>query len=456
MPLVSLLPTPPISPSDGSVKMTWPPPSTSSSSDQVQTMDVQILQRYLDRGGQCNIRHPGTTLSLLAWATKSSSVQGIQMLLNESLERNNSPSKPQQQAAGMVKELLLFPSSHGVTAIHMATQQNFVQALALFNQFVQLEKKQRLFPSSSCFLDGILADDNNDWLNVVDGIKRWTPLHYGVQANACQAVDFLLHHGAFGSPKDRLGVTPLALALMLNHVDLVDRLIHTLDDHDFIVLLQQKDQLQGDGKVALSNDLWTLVFKHHYDDLDGYDYIASSTTTSTVQPRDEWLYLSVFWNRGDVLALLLQYHQGRNRNRKNEASSPAVTLPISSSSPPSDHSTTTAARDPFSLWKRPEDHILFYALQQGKLEMVKQLFGAGYSPPISPLGDNPCLLYAAAHGFLDVISLLYTSSTSDDCLQLVLQLSGHLRSHVLQQLNCVLSLEKIMLLNPTDFSALAL
>ncbi|ORZ19719.1 hypothetical protein BCR42DRAFT_410365 [Absidia repens] len=88
--------------------------------------------------------------------------------------------------------------------------------------------------------------------------------------------------------------------------------------------------------------------------------------------------------------------------------------------------------------------------------MVKQLLGAGYSPPISPLGDNPCLLYAAAHGFLDVISLLYTPSTSDDCLQLVLQLSGHLRSHVLQQLNCVLSLEKIMILNPTDFSALAL
>jgi hypothetical protein len=429
MTLVSLLPTPPISPSDGSVKMNWPSSSTTTTAatattDQVQPIDVHILKRYLDRGGLCNIRHPGTTLSLLGWATKSSSIQGIQLLINTSLERNNNSGKQ-----GMVKELLIFPSQHGVTAIHMATQQNFVPALALFEQSLELEKKQ-------CMASSFLDDDKVSWLNVVDGIKWWTPLHYGVQANACQAVDFLLYHGAFGSPKDRMGVTPLVLAFMLHHVDMVDRLIHTLDDHDFIILLQQtKDHDKGN----VSLDLWTLLFKHHYDELD----------QNGGMQQDEWLYLTIFWNRGDVLALLLQYHQ--DRKKSSSSSSPSVTLPIPSS-------TTTASsqqqqqKDHFSLWKRPEDDILFYTLQQGKLDMVKQLIGAGYYPPMSPMGDNPCLLYAAAHGFLDVISLLYTPTTSDDCLQLVLQLSGHLRSHVLQQLNCVLSLEKIMLLNPTNLA----
>lgn len=407
MTLVSLLLTPPISPSDGSAVMNWPsyaPPLICDS--KVQTIDTQVLQRYLDRGGHCNVRHPGTNLSLLAWATKSTSIYGIQLLLNHgsTLESNNKCSRT---------DVIRFPSGHGVTAIHLASQQNFVEALAVFEDYLRQEPPK------------------GRW-DVVDD-KGWTPLHYGVRSNACQAVDFLLYHGAFGSPKDRLGVTPLTLALLLDHMDMVRRLIHTLDDHDFVTLLQRKTTMDGaDDKAkehsnttGLSNTMWTLLLNHHYDDVDWDDGL-----------RDEWLYLAVFWNRGDVLALILQHQHDRSKKK-------AIVPPSSSSSPT-------------SSYRLEDSSIIYYALQQGKLSMVKELYQAGHLVPITPLGDNPCLLYAAAHGFLDVIPLLYTTTTSDECLQLTLQLAGSLRSHVLHQLNSVLAIDRIMLLNPTDLSALAL
>ncbi|KAI8338271.1 ankyrin repeat-containing domain protein [Chlamydoabsidia padenii] len=371
MTLTSLLSTPPISPTDRSPAMNWPcyaPPVLPDA--KVQIIDIQVLQRYLERGGDCNVRHPGTKLSLLAWATKSSSLQGMRLLLDHALKTSHT-----------VSDLIRFASGQGATAIHLATQQNFVKGLELINDYLQ--------------------QGHNEWDRLDD--KGWTALHYGVQSNACQAVDFILHHGAFGSPRDRMGVTPLTLALLLNHMDMVRRLIHTLDDHDFVALLQLKNN-------NIQNDIWVLLFDHHYND-------------DEVDDRDDWLYLTVFWNRDDVLALLLQYKQ--NHRGKFIVASQQLS---------------------------EENSILYYTLQQGKLGMVKQLYQAGHLPPISPLGDNPCLLYAAAHGYLDVIPLLYTTTTSDACLLLTLQLAGPLRSQAVCALNSVLTIEKIMLLNPTHLA----
>ncbi|KAI8099684.1 ankyrin repeat-containing domain protein [Halteromyces radiatus] len=451
---VSLNPTPPITPTDakGATLMNWPLLS-SKPVTQIQQIDLPLLQRYLDRGGDYNVRHPGTGLSLLAWAIKCSSLQGIQLLVDTALKKNNNNNKKKRKKGlqpvsgikGKVYELVTFNTGNGVTAIHLAAQQNLVQALSIFSQALQQEQIDLNFRSSSS------SSLTAEWLGIVDSSLS-TPLHYGVRSNSCQAVDFILHHGAFGSPRNRTGVTPLALALLLNHVDLVRRLIHTLDEHDFVVLLQQKEPFFGNlggnnstGEyTTMSDHLWTLVFDQHYGELDHDD-------NSELQ-RDEWLYLTVFWNRSDVLARLLQYQQERKRNNIHQQQQ--GTLSPSRQSSSSSLSGSTIGIHPGKQQKWLDNSIVFYALQQGKIDMVKQLFMAGHTPPISPSGDNPCLLYASAHGYLDIISLLYTPTTSDDCMFLTLQMAGPSRSLVLHELNAVMTLDKIMLLNPTDMSAL--
>lgn len=70
------------------------------------------------------------------------------------------------------------------------------------------------------------------------------------------------------------------------------------------------------------------------------------------------------------------------------------------------------------------DHdSLLNAVQQRKIDMVRELSAAGANPCLSN-GQNPSFLYAANHGFLDMVPLVLTLDTSKDCIQQALLLSS--------------------------------
>lgn len=70
-----------------------------------------------------------------------------------------------------------------------------------------------------------------------------------------------------------------------------------------------------------------------------------------------------------------------------------------------------------------DESSLLTAVQQRKIDMVRELSAAGANPCLAN-GQNPSFLYAANHGFLDMIPLVLTLSTSKDCIQQALLLAS--------------------------------
>lgn len=460
---VSLLPTPPVSPNDNSsisAKMTLPPirgtfenynnsnnNNNNKNKNHIPEIDINILKRYLNQGGSCNIRHPGTGLSLLCWAIKSESTIGIQLLLDHWCSKED-------KTKDRLVDLFCFPSKHGVTPIHMLADQGFMQGFYLFEHYYEQQQEQQKGllkhillststtssssspPSSSSSSSSSILNSNSsyiDWLNILDD-KGKTPLHYAVQKNQCQAVHYFLYHGASSVIKDQLGHTPLTLALLHQssstssssvNFDILQLLIHTLNDDSMTTLLQRPHQYQ------LSNQLWYYLFQNHYDQL----YLHPNE-------KDRWIYLCVFWNRSDILSKLLQY-------QKEHQESPYFKLLLQKKKGDDSkiNSTDDAGND--------NDDPLYLAVQQRKLDIVKQLCQAGYSSKVRSDGFNSCLLYAATHGFLEMIPLLYTPTTSNHCMELCLQLvNPTFRSQLEQQFNNVMSFNKLLNLDPMNISSI--
>ncbi|CAO3618856.1 unnamed protein product [Cunninghamella blakesleeana] len=446
---VSLLPTPPVSPNDNpsiSTKMTLPPIRNTSENDNINMnnkpnhipdIDINILKRYLNQGGSCNIRHPGTGLSLLCWAIKSESMIGIQLLLDHWCSKED-------KTKDRLVDLFCFPSKHGVTPIHMLADQGFMQGFYLFEHYYEQQQEQQKgllkhillstssTPSSSS--SSIFNSNSSyiDWLNILDN-KGKTPLHYAVQKNQCQAVHYFLYHGASAVIKDQLGHTPLTLALLHQttpsssiNFDILQLLIHTLNDDSMVTFLQRPHQ------YALSDYLWYYLFQQHYDHL----------SLQSNEKKDHWVYLCVFWNRSDILSKLLQY-------QKENQESPYFKKMKSDDSNNINHHNNDA--DDLNDNSDP----LYLAVQQRKLDIVKQLCQAGYSSKVRSDGFNSCLLYAATHGFLEMIPLLYTPTTSNHCMELCLQLVNPAnRPELEQQFNNVMSFNKLLNLDPMNISSI--
>ncbi|GAA5805727.1 hypothetical protein HPULCUR_011252 [Helicostylum pulchrum] len=70
-----------------------------------------------------------------------------------------------------------------------------------------------------------------------------------------------------------------------------------------------------------------------------------------------------------------------------------------------------------------DESSLLTAVQQRKIDMVRELSAAGANPCL-PNGQNPSFLYAANHGFLDMVPFVLSLSTSKDCIQQALLLSS--------------------------------
>ena len=118
--------------------------------------------------------------------------------------------------------------------------------------------------------------------------------------------------------------------------------------------------------------------------------------------KNNLIRLAVFWNRIECLELLLgagfsssntQQDVGTQQQQQN-----TETDPINS------------------------NDILYQAVQQRKLDIVQCLRKGNMNPCLSN-GHNPSLIYAASHGFLDMIPFLLTRDTSTDCIRQAILLS---------------------------------
>jgi ankyrin repeat protein len=70
-----------------------------------------------------------------------------------------------------------------------------------------------------------------------------------------------------------------------------------------------------------------------------------------------------------------------------------------------------------------DETSMLTAVQQRKIDIVRELSQAGANPCLAN-GQNPSFLYAANHGFLDMVPLVITLSTSKDCIQQALLLAS--------------------------------
>ncbi|KAI7888673.1 ankyrin repeat-containing domain protein [Mucor mucedo] len=70
-----------------------------------------------------------------------------------------------------------------------------------------------------------------------------------------------------------------------------------------------------------------------------------------------------------------------------------------------------------------DESSLLTAVQQRKIDMVRELSTAGANPCLAN-GQNPSFLYAANHGFIDMVPLVITPSTSKDCIHQALLLAS--------------------------------
>ncbi|KAI8076856.1 ankyrin repeat-containing domain protein [Halteromyces radiatus] len=238
-----------------------------------------------------------------------------------------------------------------------------------------------------------LLDSNNNNMNI-NGITKQdnhTPLYRAVQANRPEVVAYLLKKGARVDVPDRMGRFPLHIAIMHRHMECVCLL---LDYQHLSKNNPSHTDLIWQPKSSISPHL-------SYDDqsamedavMAGYAPIlekllqqqqqqisTNGSPLSMEQQQTDLLEAAVHWNRVECLELLLRY--GYDVNYKKE--------------------------------KGNTSSLLYKAVQQRKLDMVLLLSKAGAISCYR--GWNPCLIYAANHGFMEMIPHLLTSTTSNDCI----------------------------------------
>ncbi|KAI8381073.1 ankyrin repeat-containing domain protein [Radiomyces spectabilis] len=107
----------------------------------------------------------------------------------------------------------------------------------------------------------------------------------------------------------------------------------------------------------------------------------------------DWLQLAIHWNRLDCVSVLVE----------------------------EEHTTITS-------------DAIYTAVQQRKLDLVRMLCGGKGSPCVK--GHNPSLVYAASHGFKEMLPLLLTQDTSKACLQQAwIMADASIRHYLIQLLN---------------------
>ncbi|KAI8065796.1 ankyrin repeat-containing domain protein [Gongronella butleri] len=223
------------------------------------------------------------------------------------------------------------------------------------------------------FLDGLTFLLKFVNLNLQTKSDQWTALHYAVKANNVSAARLLLEHGARMDLVDRHGRLPLHMAVMNRHVDMVDLLLaaHHLSknnpSHTDLIWHQQPNSAAERAVMAGYAPILARL-------------LAKAACPAQLRPR--LLSLTIEWNRIECLDLLVR-QQGF---RVNDAIH-------------TDNHTCA---------------LIYAAVQQRKLDLVRALVAAGAK--LCHAGWNPAFVYAANHGFMEMIPLLLTQDTSTHCI----------------------------------------
>ncbi|CAO3584767.1 unnamed protein product [Absidia cylindrospora] len=341
--------------------------STASTMIAPSSLDTQLLKDYLLQGGSLTSEKQGRCL--LCCACQCHSMDALQLLVSSGL-----------------------PCQHlcqdDVSAVHVAAAVGFLQGLTYLLSCQHNETIHKKYATSTTVnINGVTKQDNH------------TPLYRAVQANQPVAVAYLLEKGARVDIPDRMGRFPLHIAIMNRHLDCVSYL---MDYERLSKNNPSHSNITGQPKSSLS-PLLTYDHQSAIDDavMAGYAPILdrllqqSHSTSSPLskQEQSELLDLAVQWNRVECLKLLLHhgYDVNYTKEKRNNTSS-----------------------------------LLYKAVQQRKMDMVKVLCKAGAISCQN--GHNPCLLYAANHGFLEMIPYLLTTCTSNDCIHQAVTLAAPLEN----------------------------
>jgi ankyrin repeat protein len=208
-------------------------------------------------------------------------------------------------------------------------------------------------------------------VNAVDG-QGQTALHYATQSNHLSCLRLLLTNGnARIDLFDHQGRLPIQTAVVYGHHASVSLLlnkaryhIHNPTETNMLWIPNKLDQQCAIESAIVAGYPDTLQLLLDQDSL----------TEKQHQTKPGLITLAVIWNRIECLQLLIK--RGCLLDQQS----------------------------------------MLHAVQQRKIDMVRELAKAGVNPCL-PNGQNPSFLYASNHGFLDMVPYILTLSTSKDCIQ---------------------------------------
>lgn len=221
------------------------------------------------------------------------------------------------------------------------------------------------------FLNGIdqLLQHPEVDVNKVDAHGN-TAIHRAILGNNTSCLQLLLENGSRVDIQDKHGRLPIHLAALYRRSDCVSTLLSYADHDD---LMEKRTMAHRtvveECLVGGSASILKMLLKHISHRHKEYNH--------------GWIGTAVYWNRIECLKVLID--AGLDVNK-----------PLST--------------------QDPSDTALHRAVQQRKIDMVRCLCAA-QAKPCLPDGSNPSLLYAASHGFVDMIRLLITPDTSADTIR---------------------------------------
>ncbi|KAI8050144.1 ankyrin repeat-containing domain protein [Gilbertella persicaria] len=250
---------------------------------------------------------------------------------------------------------------HQITALHIAAVVNFTAGIDYLTQHPNLDINQK-------------------------DLFGLTAAHYAARSDHIEATRILIEAGARLDMYDKKGKLPLHYAIQNASVDLIRLLLvkrernnptminlvwsaATLHDHNVI---QETIVVTGNSLIlkALLDAGAFIPFE-----------VGGWWESHYAIKQHQILELCVQWNRLECLIYLTQHEALTNV--------------------------------PSKLYR----HLLYLAVQQRKLALVKYLVGQVKVNPSYANGHNPSFLYAANHGFMEMIPFLLSPCTSLDCIQ---------------------------------------
>ncbi|KAG2223522.1 hypothetical protein INT45_000842 [Circinella minor] len=391
-------PSPPTSPTERKRKRSITSSLSLSTNPQHQQkqvkLDSTLLERYLTTGGSPNIVDTQRDFSLLCWACYSKSESALELLLRQ--------------------EDLDLTTTHGParsTALHIAASVGFLNGIDAI--LLRQQQQQQQNSNNEINLDPII--------NALDKHGQ-TPLHSAILSNQSACVELLLKYGARMDIQDNQGQLPLHLSVFYRRMECTKCLLKYLPKNTKLLWIPNKvdqrnvmEECIVGGCANILNELMMKVNKQ--ESITTTNIISKSKNNDNKDNnnncnnkdnkinnninKSNLIRLAVFWNRIECLELLLGAGFSSSHTQQDVGTQQQMT-----------------ETDPIH-----NNDILYQAVQQRKLDIVQCLRRKGNMNPCVSNGHNPSLIYAASHGFLDMIPFLLTRDTSIDCIRQAILLS---------------------------------